>query len=110
MDLAVMLLDFKKAYDRISWEFLEAMMDTLGFEQQWILGTTSFYKDASNQVLMVGSLGKSFRITRSVCQGCPLAPYLLIIAPNTLHYQVADRYWQIQGIPLPEDVGMMLDT
>ena len=21
-----------------------------------------------------------------------------------------DRYWQIQGLPLPEDAGMMLDT
>ena len=59
---------------------------------------------------MAGNLGKSFRMTRSVRQGCPLAPYLFIIAAVTLHYQIDDRYWQIQGLPLPEDAGMMLDT
>ena len=80
MDLAVMLLDFEKAYDRISWEFLEAVMHALGFEQQWILGTAAFYRDASSQVLMAGNLGNSFRMTRSVQQECPLAPYLFIIA------------------------------
>ena len=48
VDLAVMLLDFEKAYDRISWEFLEAVMDALGVKQQWILGTTVFYRAASS--------------------------------------------------------------
>ena len=110
VDLAVMLLDFEKAYDRISWEFLEAVMDALGFEQQWIHGVAAFYRDASSQVLMAGSLGKSFRMTRSVRQGCPLAPYLFIIAAEALHYHIGDRYWQIQSLPLPEDAGMMLDT
>ena len=103
VDLAVMLLDFEKAYDRTSWEFLKAMMDALGFEQNWILGTNAFYSDASSKVLMAGSLGKSFRMTRSIRQGCPLAPYLFIIAVEALHYQFVDRYWQIQGLPLPED-------
>ena len=84
VDLAVMLLDFEKAYDRISWEFLEEVVDALGFEQQWILGVAAFYRDASSQVLMVGSLRKSFRMTRSVRQGCPLAPYLFIIALEAL--------------------------
>ena len=37
-----MLLDFEKAYDRISWEFLEAVVAALGFEQQWIHGTSVF--------------------------------------------------------------------
>ena len=29
-----MLLNFEKAYDMISWEFLEAVMEALGFEQK----------------------------------------------------------------------------
>ena len=48
MDMVVMLLDFEKAYDRISREFLKVVMEALGFEGQWILGMVSFHKDASN--------------------------------------------------------------
>ena len=34
VDLTVMLLNFEKAYDMISWEFLEEVMEALGFEQK----------------------------------------------------------------------------
>ena len=56
------------------------------------------------------SMGKSFKMLRSVRQGCPLALYLYIIAAEALHYQIADRSWQIQGLTLPDDKGMVLDT
>ena len=59
---------------------------------------------------MARSVGKSFRMTRSVHQGCPLAQYLFIIVAKALHYQIADRYWQIQGLSLPEDARVMLVT
>ena len=42
----VMLLDIKKAYERILWEFLEAVMEALGFEQQWIQWMIAFYRAA----------------------------------------------------------------
>ena len=44
VDMVIMLLDLLKGYDRISWEFLEAVMEALGFKKQWILGTNAFYK------------------------------------------------------------------
>ena len=31
--IVMVLLDFEKAYDRILWEFLEVVMEALGFEQ-----------------------------------------------------------------------------
>ena len=61
VDLAVMLLDFGKAYDRISLDFLEAVMTTLGFEHQWILGMVAFYRGSPNQVLIGGSMGRALR-------------------------------------------------
>ena len=70
----------------------------LGFEHQWILGMGAFYRGASSQVLMAGTMGKSFKMLRSIPQGCPLAPYLYIIATEALNYQIADRSWQIQGL------------
>ena len=32
-----------------------------------------------------------------------------IIAEEALRYQIADRFWQIHGLPLPDDAGMLID-
>ena len=31
-----MKIDINKAYDRISWEYLIAIMQAMGFEERWI--------------------------------------------------------------------------
>ena len=86
------------------------LLDYPGFEQQWIQGKAAFYRDASSHVLMTGSIGKSFKMSQPVHQGCPPAPYLFIIVAEALHYQIAYRFWQIQGLPLPDDEEMLIGT
>ena len=42
--LVVLLLDFKKAYDRVNWSFLQATMLWMGFLDSWIRGVASMYR------------------------------------------------------------------
>ena len=65
-NLATLLLDFEKAYDRVEWNFLEGSMHHLGFNTTWIKGVSCLYRNAHSQVLLAGSVGARFNIIRSV--------------------------------------------
>ena len=36
--LAILLLDFEKAYDKVDWDFLECTLHRFGFTDAWIRG------------------------------------------------------------------------
>ena len=76
--LVVLMLDFEKAYDRVDWEFLQGVLIRFGFSKEWIKGISSLYNAAQSRVLLAGDYGPLFYISRSVRQGCPLAPFLFL--------------------------------
>ena len=55
--VVVVLLDFKKAYDRVCQKFLEIVMGKLGFQESWIKGIARLYRNANNCV----SLASEYR-------------------------------------------------
>ena len=77
-DLVVLLFDFEKTYDRLSWIFLEETLCKKGFAEEWIKWVRAMYVDATTEVVVNGSSTNPFKVKRSVRQGCPLAPYLYI--------------------------------
>ena len=52
-------------------------MEKLGFPKQWLTAVSALYNSASSRVLVDGELGQAFVISRSVRQGCPLAPFFI---------------------------------
>ena len=64
--MAVLLLDFEKAYDRADWVFLEGTLERLGFPPRWIRGISSLYSSAHSRVLVGGGPGERYSISRSV--------------------------------------------
>jgi hypothetical protein len=46
--------------------------------------------------------GEDFRLTRSVKQGCQLAPYLFILALDVLGHILDDPKHEIEGLHLPK--------
>ncbi|MCO5573615.1 hypothetical protein L7F22_027387 [Adiantum nelumboides] len=82
--LAILLLDFEKAYNRVDWGFLEGSLARTGFPEAWIRGISALYRSASSSVTIGGHVGRAFQISRSVRQGCPLAPYLFLFVAETM--------------------------
>ena len=65
-DLAVLFLDFEKAYDRVDWDFMEGTLARMGFPSNWIRGVSALYRNASSSLLFAGDIGRRFFISRSV--------------------------------------------
>ena len=98
--MVMLLLDFEKAYDRVEWKFLEGTMQALGFDGQWILWTRALYQDSWCSVRINGATSAPFKLTRSVRQGCPLAPFLYLFIADCLGY-LLESDEGVVGILLP---------
>ncbi|MCO5598408.1 hypothetical protein L7F22_052503 [Adiantum nelumboides] len=101
MPLAVLLLDFEKAYDRVDWGFLEGSLDRMGFPLARIRGVSALYRSASNSVTIGGHVGRTFQLFRSVGQGCPLAPYLFLLLAETISDFIRAHQPALRGLLMP---------
>jgi len=72
-----MKLDMSKAYDRLEWDFLEAMMRKLGFANRWVDLMMSCVRTVTYSILINGQPHGHIGLTRGIRQGDPLSPYFL---------------------------------
>ena len=103
----VMLIDFEKAFDSISWSFIKRTLDFFKFGpdiKRWI---NIFYEGITACVSINGSYTRWFQIQRGVRQGDPLSPYLYLISAEILSL-IIKKHQEIKGIKLADNVEALI--
>ena len=87
-DLALLNLDWSKAFDRVDTKFLWKIMKSFGFPESFVNWLMILYKNNRSQLCINGVISDSFRINRSVRQGCPLSMLLYVIFQEPLYLAI----------------------
>ncbi|XP_074299688.1 secreted RxLR effector protein 78-like [Silene latifolia] len=77
-------VDLKKAYDSVSWSFLEEMMIALNFPGQFIGLVMESVRTATYSLVLNGDMFGFFKGKKGLRQGDPLSPLLFTIAMEYL--------------------------
>jgi hypothetical protein len=97
--MVMLLLDFEKAYDQVEGVFLEGSIKKLGFDITWVKWVQALFIDSLCTVGINSQTSKPFQLTRSICQGCPLAPFLYFFVADCLGYML-EKDDTIKGLKL----------
>ncbi|GKU96367.1 hypothetical protein SLEP1_g9608 [Rubroshorea leprosula] len=94
--------DFEKAYDNISWEFLDYMLERMNFGPIWRGWIQECLRSNSVSILLNGSPTKEFVMQRGLRQGDPLAPFLFLIVAEGLNgiISLAVAKGLFEGVPI----------
>jgi hypothetical protein len=96
----ILNLDFEKAYDKVSWSFLEEVMRAKGFDEVWIQWINSAVKGGRVCIDVNGERGEFFRSYKGLRQGDPLSPLLFNLVADALSTMLfrASEAGIIQGV------------
>ncbi|KAJ9562034.1 hypothetical protein OSB04_007194 [Centaurea solstitialis] len=83
-------VDFEKAYDSVSWEFLLDLLEQMGFGRKWRKWVGTCLKSSRISILVNGSPTEEFSMEKGIRQGDPMAPFLFLVVAKGMHVMVEE--------------------
>ncbi|GAA0160574.1 reverse transcriptase [Lithospermum erythrorhizon] len=80
----ILNLDMSKAFDKLSWSFLEKILRRMGFSEIWIGRVMACINNNWFSIIINGKSEGFFKSGKGVRQGDPLSPALFILAEEYL--------------------------
>lgn len=84
-------VDFEKAYDSISWIFLEYMLRRFGFDDKWRAWIQAYVFFGNLYVLVNGSPTNEINSKWGMRQGDHLAPFLFLLVAKSLSWLMCQQ-------------------
>ena len=92
-------LDMMKAYDRVEWPYLRAIMVKLGFTERWVDIVMGLVTTVKFSVIFNGKRLEEFDPSRGIRQGDPISPYMFLLAAEglscLLNQKVSHPIWLV---------------
>ena len=99
LDGLILLVDFEKAFDSISWEYIAECLKHLNFGNNFINWIKMFQNGARSSILLNGHQTEPFELERSCRQGDPISPYIFILCTEFLT-QAFKNETRLEGIKI----------
>eukprot|EP00253_Pinus_taeda_P015050 PITA_15050 len=81
----ILKLDLSKAFDKLSWSYIQQMLLAFGFNATWARWIMNLISSPRFSILLNGSPSKSFRPSRGICQRDPLSPFIFVLMAEGLN-------------------------
>ena len=95
----LLLIDFEKAFDSISWSFISKVLDLFNFGPVFKNCINTFYHNTESCCLINGHMSEWFYLQRGCRQGDPISPYIFILCAELLAALVRNNE-NIKGIKI----------
>ena len=97
----LLMIDFEKAFDSVSWSFIQKSLEFFKFPNSIILWFKTMYQGANSCVSFNGQYSRWFEIRRGCRQGDPASPYFYLICAEILSLMIRTNK-NIKGMKLKD--------